>query len=800
MKHVGKSVPRYDAWQKVTGEGCFTSDVFMPGMLFAKVLRSPHAHARIKSIDTSAAEALPGVKAVATYKNSPDTPFSTSAGMWFHPHSVRDQRIFDSKVRYVGDEVAAVAATTEAIAQEAIKLIKVDYEILPMMLDPFESMREDSALIHDEMEQVSGHNVGPMSIHTFKQGDFEKGWAEGHVFADAKCKTPIQKPAQMETMTAMAWFKGNGELQVCSTTQTPHPSKMILALIFGLPQSKVRVYSPPYIGGGFGCRIGLSGKAEPIAAVLSKLSGGSPVKLVYSREEDFLTTDTRHSGYIHFKAAANKEGKLTAIWGRVVLNTGAYLSYGIDVPAVLAINTLSTYSCHNLDYQGRSMYTNILPAGAMRGFGTPQGAFCLDECMDDLAKQLNMDAAEFKKINARFAGDEWFIPYPVTSSVLPECIDKAKAAIGWDQKRGKAKSGKIRRGVGIGCGAHGSNSYPSIDYSAINMRLEADGSLHFGSAIPDMGSGASTTQRQIAADALGIDIDQVHMSFADTETAPWEIGGHASRTLYSTGLIVIKACEELKAQILQYAIDNMLDGGNNSNPYSKLLCLDYRSLYIADGMIFGAPRTLSVAEVALHAHNNCKRFLVSTVNRPISAPPFQCHAAEVEVDMETGEVKVLKLAAAHDSGIAINPQIVEGQIEGGVAMGVGYATREEMLFDPKTGKCYSGSYHKYMIPTFQDMPEIDTIICECNDPSGPFGAKSVGECGLVPTAAAIASAVEDAIGIRFSEFPLTPSRVKAKIDKVYGKNGEACFSEYILKKTGLELNEEFIKEWEKCEV
>lgn len=786
MKHVGKSIPRYDAWQKVTGEGCYTSDVFMPGMLYAKVLRSPHAHARIKAIDTSKALALPGVKAVATYKNSPDTPFSTSAGMWFHPHSVRDQRIFDTKVRYVGDEVAAVTATSEAIAQEALKLINVEYELLPVMLEPFESMGEDSELIHDELEQISGHNVGPLSIHTFKQGDFAKGWEEGYVFAEAKCKTPIQKPAQLETMAAVAWFKGNGELQICSTTQTLHPTKMILALIFGLPQSKVRVYSPPYIGGGFGCRIGLSGKAEPIAAVLSKLSGGAPVKLVYSREEDFLTTDTRHSGYIHFKAAANKEGKLTAIWGRVVLNTGAYLSYGIDVPAVLAINTLSTYSCHNLDYQGRSLYTNILPAGAMRGFGTPQGAFCLDECMDDLAKQLNIDIAEFKKINARFAGDEWFLPYPVTSSVLPECIDQAKKAIGWSHKRGCQQYGKIRRGVGIGCGSHGSNSYPSIDYSAVNMRLESDGSLHFASAIPDMGSGTSTTQRQIAADAFGISIAVVHMAFADTETAPWEIGSHASRSLYSCGLIVIKACQNLKKQVLEYAAKHLLEGVYHEN------------LDIEEGQIVGTTHNLSVAEVALHAHNHCHRFLVSTVNRPMSAPPFQCHAAEVEVDMETGEVKVLKIAAAHDSGIAINPMIVEGQIEGGVAMGIGYALREEMLFNPDTGSCYSGSYHKYMVPTFKDMPELDTIICEVDDPSGPFGAKSVGECGLVPTAAAIASAVEDAIGIRFSEFPLTPSRVKAKIDEVYGKNGEACFNEYILRKAGLEEN--IIKEMERCNV
>lgn len=767
-RYVGKPVPRNDGWAKVTGQGVFTHDMQMPGMLYGKVLRSPHAHAKILSIDTSAAEAFPGVKAVATYKNTSQKPYSTSAGMWFHAHSVRDQRTFDEFVRYVGDEVAAVAATSENIAEEACKLIKVEYELLPAIYDSKDALTEGAPLVHPEysgpvgagispytgLPQESEDNVVPYSAVSFEQGDFEKGWAEGEVFAEVNAKMPIQKPAQLETHAALAHFKGNGELSVCCTTQNPYPTKMTLAYIFDLPHSKVRVYNPPYIGGGFGCRIGLSGKAEPIAAELSRLSG-KPVKLVYTREEDFTCSDTRHSGYVMFKLAAKKDGTIVAVQGRTELNTGAYASYGIDVPAVLAINTLSTYSIYNIDYKGKSIYTNITPAGAMRGFGTPQGTFALEAAVDDIAKQLHMDPVEIRKKNIRPVNDEWFIPYPVTSTTLGECINKVSESIGWKEKRGKKQEGTIRRGVGIGIGAHGSNSFPSVDYSNIVIRLEADGSIFIGMCVPDMGTGTSTTLPQIAAETIGVSFDNVRLAFADTDTGPWDIGSHASRTLYSVGLITVKAGTELKNDILEYAAKNLFQ----SEP---------EALDIDDGIVKGAGKEIPLADVAFHAHANNIRFNVTMNNRPGGAPPWVAHAVEVEVDMETGEVSVLKVAAGHDCGMAINPQIVEGQIQGGLAMGLGYGLREEMLHNER-GANISGSYHRYMMPTIEDMPEVETFIVECDDPSGPFGAKSVGECGLVPTAAAVASAVEDAIGIRIHEIPLTPQRVLGKINEVYGR-------------------------------
>jgi len=766
LKIVGKSVPRNDGWAKATGNAMFTHDMYEPGMLCAKILRSPHSHARIISIDTSAAEALPGVKAVATYKNTSRTFYTTSAGMWFHKQTVRDQLSFDEFVRYVGDEVAAVAATSERIAERACRLIKVEYEILPSIFDAKDALKEDAPLVHTEYRgvdfetilqgdanTVAESNVVPYSSACFTQGDFETAWAGGEVFSEIYVKLPVQKQCQLETHAALAHFHGDGRLEVCSTTQNPYPVKMTLACIFGLQENKVRVYNPPYIGGGFGSRLGLSAKAEPIAAELSRLSGGRPVKLVYSRAEDFTCSDTRHGGYVACRLAAKNDGTLIAIQGRALLNSGAYASYSIGVPAVLALNSLATYSIHNIDYRVKSSYTNLQPAGAMRGFGTPQGVFALEAAIDDIARQINMDPVEIRKKNIRTVNDEWFLPYPVSSTSLMECIDKVTEEIKWKEKHGKKQNGSVRNGVGIGIGAHGSNSFPTIDYSCIEMRLESDGTVLIGTCIPEMGTGDSTTLAQVAAETIGVPYKNIRVAFGDTETGLWECGSYASRTMYSVGLIAIKAGTELRNLILKYTAENFF----NSEP---------DTLELTDGVVKGFGKEIPLPDIALHAHLNNTRFNITLTNRPGNATPWVAQTVEVEVDTETGKVTLLKIVAANDCGIAVNPQIVEGQMQGGIAMGLGYGLHEEMLYD-KNGSNISGSFHKYMMPTIKDIPEMKTFIIESDDPSGPYGAKSVGECAMVPTAAAIASAVEDAIGIRFNEIPLTPQRVLQGIKNGY---------------------------------
>ncbi len=762
-KYVGKNIPRFDGYDKATGRGKYTTDIYMPHMLHTAVLRSPYAHAKIVSIDLSEAQKMEGVVAIATKDNTPKTLFNTSATMvTTNPgqEPVLDQQIFPDIVRYIGDEVAAVAAETEAIAQEAVKKIKVVYEELPAVYDVEEAMKEGAPQVQPDISP--GKNLCETVIK-IRFGDVDAAWEEGDVFAEHTVYLPRVKQAQLEPHGAVADYNPCGRLKVISTTQTPYPTKMILAHIFDIPSSKIQVVNPPYVGGGFGVRIGISGKAEIIASALSILAK-RPVKYIYSRKEDFLASDTRHGGLITSRLAAKRDGTFVALDTKAILNTGAYATFGVELLGVTgACGTAGTYRIPNIRYDGYPIYTNQQTAGAFRGFGTPQGSFAVETCVDDIAKQLGMDPLELRYKNITKEGDKWWFPYPVTSSQLQACLEQAASSIEWSSKRGREQTGTIRRGVGIACGTHVSNAAPfCVDYDAAYMRIESDGTLHVASSIPEIGPGVTTGLLQIAADTVGVPLHTSHLVFGDTDSGPFDIGSHATRTLYTVGHLLIKMGTELKKQILEWA--------------GEYLKVDSSTLDIVDGGIVGnceaarlCVKPMPLGTLAYEAHLRGKQFLVLGCEVPPNSPPWHAHAAEVEVDMETGMVKVLKIAAAHDVGVAINPILVEGQIEGAVAMGVGYAIREEMTYEEGKG-FYNDGYHKYMLPTMDEMPELDTIIVESYDPAGPFGAKGIGECGVVPTAPAIVSAVEDAIGIRFYEIPMTPGRVLKKIHEVYGKD------------------------------
>lgn len=743
---VGKSVRKFDALEKAMGAATFTTDIKLPGMLYGKVLRSPHPHAKIVKIDTSKAEALPGVKAVATYMNTPRVYFNTSATSTFTIpplKPVEDQYIFDSVVRYIGDEVAAVAAVSENIAEEALKLIEVTYELLPAVFDPLEAMQEAAPQIHHSEE---GKNIPGEKIH-MEMGDVEKGFAEADYVFEHTFKLPVQKQAQMETQAAVAQVAVDGKVTVWSTTQTPHPTRRILATIFGLPYSKVRVLNPPYIGGGFGVRIGLSAKAEPIALALAMLAK-KPVKVVYDRKEDFIASDTRHSGYVTVKTGVNKDGTFIARKMTTTLNSGAYCSWSAETPGVLGAMGLSIYYCPNQLYDGHSVYTNTTPAGAMRGFGSPQAMFAVDSQVDIIAEALGMDAIELRRKNMMRPGQQWILPYPCLSSGLEECMDRGAAEIDWQRKGKLNDGGSKRRGIGMAIGTHVSNAWPFCgDYSNAYVTIQQDGSLHLACGVPDMGTGTMTTLSQMAAEVVGVPIDQVGITIADTESTPFEIGSHASRTCYASGTAVVAAAEDAKKQILAYA--------------GKLLNVNPDELDIEEAKVYSTLKpelTIPLSKVAVEAHLAGQQFIGVGKIIPQNAPPYLAHFAEVEVDIETGKVSVIKMVAAHDVGKAIHPIIVEGQLEGGLAMGIGYALSEEIKYDSK-GKQLNDGFHKYMLPTAMDIPELKAIIVEANDPTGPFGAKGVGETGLIATAAALANAVYDAIGIRFFEIPLTEERV-----------------------------------------
>lgn len=761
---VGQNVRRLDAVEKATGTAMFTTDFTLPGMLYAKVLRSPYSHARIVAIDTGEAEKLPGVKAVATYKNTSREKFNTSATMTFTVPPmvpVLDQYIFDEVVRYVGDEVAAVAAVSEKVAEEALQLIKVEYEQLSVVFDPLEAMEPDAPLIHEDCH--GGKNI-PGEIIKINLGDVEAGFAECDLIIEDTFKVPVQKQAQMETQAAVARVGSDGKITVWSTTQTPHPSRMILAKIFNVLQSKIRVLNPPYIGGGFGVRIGLSAKAEPIAVALSMMTK-KPVKLVYSREEDFIASDTRHSGYVTVKLGVKNDGAFHALKMKGILNAGAYCSFSAETPGVLGAMGLAVYRMSHQSYYGHSVYTNTTPSGAMRGFGNPQAMFAIESVVDTVAEKLGLDPLELRLKNIMKVGDPWCLPYPCSSTGLPECIEKGAQSIGWSRRGKLNRPGDTKlRGIGMGVGTHVSNAWPFCgDYSNAYVTVQQDGSVHLAVGVPDMGTGVSTTLPQFAAEVMGLGIDKVSITFADTLTTPFDIGSHASRTCYASGTAVVAAAQDAREQILEYA--------------AKFLNVPPERLDIENSVVFvtgwqtddcsgsglcqigeGDRSSVSLEELAYHAHLRNKQFIGVGRIVPKNAPPWHAHFAEVEVDTETGQVTVIKVAAAHDVGKAIHPLIVEGQIEGGVLMGIGYATSEEICYDAK-GKQLNNSFHKYMLQTALDTPEIEAIIVEANDPTGPFGAKGVGETGLVPTAGAIANAVYNATGIRFKEIPLTAERV-----------------------------------------
>ncbi|MEG1448196.1 MAG: molybdopterin cofactor-binding domain-containing protein, partial [Oscillospiraceae bacterium] len=659
-KYVGQNIPRKDGFDKVTGIGAYTHDVQLPRMLHAKVLRSPFEHAFIKSIDTGKAEALAGVYAVATYKNTPQILYNTSATMiTTNPghEPVLDQVTFGQEVRYIGDEVAAVAATTEEIAKQALKLIEVEYEELPSVVDHIEAMKADAPNVH---ENLAEKNICGGAVE-FGIGDVEKGLAEGEVITEATITLPRVKQAQLETHGAVADFRGDGTLTVYATTQTPHPTKMILAYALDMAESKIRVLNPPYVGGGFGVRIGLSGKAEIIAALLSKLAK-RPVKCEYTREEDFIASDTRHGGTIKVKLAAKKDGTFVALDTYATFNTGAYATFGVELMGVTgACGTAGTYRIPNMHYKGFAVYTNQQTAGAFRGFGTPQGSLAVETAVDEMAKKLNMDPIELRLKNITQEGDQWWFPYPVGKTALKDCIEAAANAIGWKEKRGKKQTGVIRRGVGIGCGTHVSNAAPfCVDYDSIYIRVEQDGSLHIASGMPEIGPGSSTGLLQIAADAMGIPMENIHLEYGDTASSPFDIGSHASRTLYAVGNVIISASKKLKADILSWA--------------GEFLGVDASKLILEDGVVKGDGKEITMKKLAYEAHLRGKQFIISDNQVPPNSPPWHADTAEVEVDMETGMVKILKVVAAHDIGTVVNPILAEGQIEGGVMQGIGWST------------------------------------------------------------------------------------------------------------------------------
>lgn len=769
---VGQSVLRPDAWEKVRGGKGFPVNVSLPGMLHGKLLRSPYAHARIVKIDASAAEALPGVKAVLLPKDVPQIKFCP---VFFVPtlaaSMIQDMLVMGETVRYAGQPVAAVAATSWKIAERALELIEVEYEELPAVFTADAAMREGAPRLHADAEG----NIAKNPIFEF--GDLEAGFAEADHIFEGTYKTQRVHTCYMEPRVCVVDSDADGRLTVYSSMQHLFGLREKLAFALGLPESMVNVVKPPYIGGGFGGKLDI-GYIEPIAALLS-MKTQRPVRIEQTRYEDFITT-TRNPIEVYLKTGVKSDGTFTARYARSTLDCGAHATHGAEVIMVHGMfGILLTYRCPNQTWEGRVVYTNNMIGGGYRGYGSPQGAFAVESQIDEICEALKLDPIEFRLKNAHQQGDPHpFNPgFTLSTYRFEDCLRQGAERIEFS-RRGKAGSGDgvLKRGIGFGCQpvwVSGCMGFPDIyEHSGAIIKLNPDGTANLSSATVDMGSGQITTLCQIAAEELGLRADQVRMTYADTETVPFDAPSHASRVTYSSGTAVKAAAANVKKRVLEVAAI-MLDESTDQ-------------LEVRDGHVQskGSGRKLSIAEVVQRAESPFVQMTaegpkpttiaekgtiigLSSLAPPSNPSPSTVEFVEVEVDTETGQVKVLRVVFAHDIGKVINPAGAEGQVEGGFQQGMGYALMENILFDQETGACLTSDFLDYKMPTAVEMQfPIESIFIESDEPTGPFGAKSLSEpCVTVP-APAIANAIYNAVGVRIRELPITPEKILAGLGKL----------------------------------
>jgi 4-hydroxybenzoyl-CoA reductase subunit alpha len=753
---VGRRVPRIDAPELASGTAVFTDDIRLPGMLFGKILTSPHAHARILRVDTSRAEALDGVKAVLTAADVPETFYGVS------PARYDEQVLAKDRVRYVGDEVAAIAAVDERTCLEALDLIEVEYEILPAVFDPFEAMKDGAPQLHDHPRFKN--NINTRVDWTF--GNVEAGFAEAdlvreHTFTGNRT---YQQP--MEPHCAVARWGSENRLTLWSSTQVPHYVQHQMSRLLEIPEGDVRVIMT-HCGGGFG------GKAEvnplEICGTLMSRMTGKPVKMRYTREEMIRHGRGRHKQFIKMKIGAKRDGTITAVQEEAVLEGGAYSSFGIVAVYYAGAMIPTLYRLPAFKYDGLRVYTNLPACGAMRGHGCPHPRFAFEGVLDMLAEDIGMDPIDLRLKNVMKPNSLTVNELEVGSCEMEACLHTVRERSGWATKQGNLPPGK---GIGIGCGGFVSGAgYPiyrsKFPHSNAMIRVSEDGraaTLFTGEA--DIGQGSNTVLSQVAAEAMGIEFGAMRIVAADTERTPRGLGTYSSRVTLMGGNACRMAGEEVKRQVLEVASEVLevpaeeLDGRGGrvfvkADPGQGLSWAEAAARYFSERGPLVGRGWYSPPEGLGGSHKG------STVGTS-PAYSFSACVAEVDVDLETGKVTVTKLTDAHDVGTAINPMAVEGQCEGAGVMMLSEALLEDVVFDEE-GRIKNPSLHDYLIATSSDAPEMDSTVVPSFEPRGPYGGKECGEGSTLPVIGAIANAVSDAIGVRVSELPITPERVRALI-------------------------------------
>jgi len=753
---LGKDLPRVDGILKATGKAEFAGDITLPGMLIGKVLRSPYAHAKILNVDTSKAEKLMGVKAVVTGKDHPGNGFGP---LIYFKQCLDNQIIQREKVRYIGDAVAAVAATDEDTAMEAFELIKVDYEVLPAVFDAEEAYKLGAPQVHDHVER----NVCFPAF--LNHGDIEKGFRESDVILELKVENQKKNHAQIEPYATLASYDPYSQkVTVWNTNQGAYKIRAFLSHFLEWPLSKINVVRT-YCGGGFGGKMCLN--ADIVGSILLSKKAGRPVRIAYSREEHFMTSLQKHAMKISLKAGFKKNGKIMALDGQVFSNTGAYADLGPLVTYCVGAWLTLTFVLPNYRFDSKCMYTNTSVAGTHRGSGNQQGRFAIEQIMDMAADQLGIDPSDLRLINAVYPGYTTPNDWRITSCGLKECIEEVVKRSEYKEKRGKMKG---YRGIGLGCTGYtsGARVYFDLDSSGAFVKLTTDGTVSLMVGNAEIGQGSDTVICQIVAEELGVGMEDVIFRPGDTETTPMDLGSYASRTTFIVGNAVRKAAKDAKQQLLEIIADKF-----ECNPED--LKIKNKLVYVQ-----GTPSvSISFADAVTYAQDKkCQAILGrgyydapttwpdynTGVGNISPAYSFGAAVAEVQVDPQTGKVKVLKLTQAQDVGYPVNPSHCEGQIEGSVLGAMGQILYEDYRYN-KDGLMVNPSLLGYRIPTAKEVPEVDTLLVITNDPEGPFGAKGMSESPELPVIGAIVNAIYDAIGVRMTKMPVTPADILRALDE-----------------------------------
>lgn len=744
---IGKSVKRQDVIEKVTGEGRYTGDHHLPGLLHGKIKRAEIAHARITRIDVSKALAYPGVKAVLTHHDVPQVLHYGSP----HPRSAsctKDQYILEDRVRFWGEGVAAVAAISEEIADEALDLIEVEYEPLPGVYDVDAAQAPDAPQIH---ATGPGGNlvIPPVQI---SRGDVDAGFAEAELILEGEFHGGRPVPTYMEPNICTADWDGSGKLTFWTSTQTSFMVRGALAEVLGLPLNKVRVLVD-HMGGGFGAKQDLF-QHEFLCALLAKRCR-RPVRMEFTRRETFLAGRSRHPFKMWLKQGFRRDGTLVARDMRIIYESGAYGSHSPGVTNVGTASATSLYRCPNVRLDGRAVYTNTPIAGAYRGYGVVQTYYAIDIQMDEAAQALGIDPVEMRLKNAVRAGDIAPSGHPIIGHGLEACISHGASAFDWAAKRGADRSDPanpaLRRGWGIGCEMHGSSAYPGIkEQGNATVKMNEDGSVTLLTGAAGLGTGAHTALAQIVAEELGVTFESVSVVHGDTDVVPWDIGAFASHTTYLVGSAARMAAGELRARVLARAAEQLQE--------------DPAHLEMVDGIITvaGKPGQSLTVHQAMGPSRGipAEHLIASGSYMPTKSYSFAAHFVEVAVDTETGIIECRKVMPVHDVGRVIHPIAAQGQIEGGIQQGLGHTLTEDYIIDRTNGRSLNAGLVDYKMPLSMDMPDIQTVILEAApDPGGPWGAKGVGEDPIIAIGPAIANAVFDAIGVRFHHYPITPEDV-----------------------------------------